>query len=161
MSLHLPLPKICTIGRWVYTFPCQNFALFVSPLKIPVSPFLNGRHCGAEIRNEFILSVAKKCLLFLPTWREPRDDWSKNQIKSCPCAQSYYRKRGSASYIVREVRSVRERYREGERERERDGSDVTLLALNLAMNLAPFLAKKFHLSIGEEFCTFSCQNFAP
>ena len=32
---------------------------------------------------------------------------------------------GSASYIVREVRSVRER----ERERERDGSDVTLVAL--------------------------------
>ena len=33
----------------------------------------------------------------------------------------YYRKRGSTSYIVREVRSVRkrERYRERERERER------------------------------------------
>ena len=36
------------------------------------------------------------------------------------CA-SYYRKRGSASYIVREVHSERERerYRERERERER------------------------------------------
>ena len=33
----------------------------------------------------------------------------------------YYRKRGSASYIVREVQSVRER----ERERERDGSSET------------------------------------
>ena len=32
--------------RWVYTFPCQKFALFVSP-------FLNGHHCGGEIRNEF------------------------------------------------------------------------------------------------------------
>ena len=31
----------------------------------------------------------------------------------------YYRKRGSASYIVREVRSVRERERQ-ERERERE-----------------------------------------
>ena len=31
-----------------------------------------------------------------------------------------YRKRGSASYIVREVRSVRQREREGERERERE-----------------------------------------
>ena len=31
---------------------------------------------------------------------------------------SYYRKRGSASYIVREVRSVRDRERERERERE-------------------------------------------
>ena len=39
---------------------------------------------------------------------------------SFPMSSSgYYRKRGSASYIVREVRSVREReiYRERERER--------------------------------------------
>ena len=43
----------------------------------------------------------------------------------------YYRKRGSASYIVREVLSVRER----ERDTERDGSDVTNVALKLAMNL--------------------------
>ena len=48
---------------------------------------------------------------------------------------SYYRKRGSASYIVREVLSVRERERERYRERERDGSDVTIFALKLAMNL--------------------------
>ena len=68
----------------------------------------------------------------------------------------YYRKRVSASYIVREVRSVRERVteRERERERERDGSDVTLVALKLAMTFALFLAKNLHLSIGEEFCTF-------
>ena len=48
----------------------------------------------------------------------------------------YYRKRGSASYIVREVLSVREREREREREiqREKDGSDVTIVALKLAMN---------------------------
>ena len=67
----------------------------------------------------------------------------------------YYRKGGRASYIVREVRSERER------EREKDGSDVTLVALKLAMNFAPFLAKNLHLSIGEEFCTFPCQKFAP
>ena len=29
-------------------------------ITLPVSPFLNGHHCGAEIRNEFTLSVAKK-----------------------------------------------------------------------------------------------------
>ena len=29
------------------------------------------------------------------------------------------------------------------------------------MNFAPFLVKNFHLSIGEEFCTFPCQKFAP
>ena len=55
-----------------------------------------------------------------------------------------YRKRGSASYIVREVRSVRER----ERYRERES-----------------LRRKWrHLSsaeIGDEFCTFPCQKFAP
>ena len=82
----------------------------------------------------------------------------------------YYRKRGSASYIVCEVRSVRERERE--RERERDGSDATLVAqklalnfapflaktLKLAMNFAPVLAKNVHLSIGEEFCTFLAKN---
>ena len=57
----------------------------------------------------------------------------------------YYRKRGSASYIVREVRSVRERSRDTERDRER--------------------RKWRHPSsaeIGEEFCTFSlpkCWNW--
>ena len=66
------------------------------------------------------------------------------------------RKRGSASYIVREVRSVREREREIQR--EIDGSDVTIVALKLAMSFALFLAKNLHLSIGEEFCTFPCQN---
>ena len=51
----------------------------------------------------------------------------------------YYRKRGSASYIMREVRSVREREREREtdrqRQREKDGSDVTIFAQKLAMSL--------------------------
>ena len=59
MSLHFPLPKIRT-WRWVYTFPCQKFALLVSPFTLPISPFLNGHHCGAEIHIEFSLSVAKK-----------------------------------------------------------------------------------------------------
>ena len=45
----------------------------------------------------------------------------------------YYRKRGSASYIVREVLSVREREREIQR--EKDGSDVTIFGLQLAINL--------------------------
>ena len=80
----------------------------------------------------------------------------------------YYRKGGSASYIVREVHSVRERERERERERdterereregerEIDGSDVTLVALKLAkkfalfhaktLKFALFLAKNLHLS---------------
>ena len=73
-----------------------------------------------------------------------------------------YRKRGSASYIVREVHSVRERERERERERyrerEKDGSEVTIVALKLAMSFVLLLAKKVPLSIGEEFCAFPCQK---
>ena len=53
----------------------------------------------------------------------------------------YYRKRGSASYIVREVLSVRKRERERYRQRERDGSDITIVALKLAMNLHSPLPK--------------------
>ena len=32
------------------------------------------------------------------------------------------------------------------------------VVLKLAMSFAPFLAKKLHLSIGEEFCTFLAKN---
>ena len=80
-------------------------------------------------------------------WREPRDEWSKTQDKRSNPVQFYYRKRGSASYIVREVHSVRERERYREREREKDGSDVTIVALKLAMSFALLLAKNVHLSI--------------
>ena len=83
-------------------------------------------------------------------------------------SSQYYRKRGSASYIVCEVHSVRERERERERDTERerererergkDGSDVTIVALNLAMSFALLLAKNVHLSIGDEFCAFPCQK---
>ena len=65
---------------------------------------------------------------------------------------SYHTKcgiRGSARYVVWEVRSVRERERGGERERERererDRSDVTLVALKLAISLHFSLPKKLHL----------------
>ena len=54
--------------RRVYIFPCQKFALFVSPFTLPISPFLNGHHCGAEIRNEFTLPLRmpKNFSLFVP-----------------------------------------------------------------------------------------------
>ena len=70
----------------------------------------------------------------------------------------YCRKRGSASYIVREVHSEREREREREIQREKDGSDVTIVALKLAMSFALLLAKNVHLSIDEEFCANPCQK---
>ena len=52
----------------------------------------------------------------------------------------YYRKRGGASYFVREVRSVRKRETERDRRKWRHLSSA---------------------EISDEFCTFPCQNFAP
>ena len=57
---------------------------------------------------------------------------------------------------VRYIHSVREREREIQR--EKDGSDVTIVALKLAMSFALLLAKNVHLSIGDEFCAFPCQK---
>ena len=55
MNLRFPLPKIRT---------------FFSPFTLPVSPFTErpkGHHCGAEIRNEFTLSIANNFFaLFVP-----------------------------------------------------------------------------------------------
>ena len=70
----------------------------------------------------------------------------------------YYRKRGSASYIVREVLLVRERERERDtdRQRERDGSDVTIFALKLAMNLHLTLPKS--RTIGDELTLSLAKN---
>ena len=151
MSLHFPLPEILTFrfslqtshltllkcsplwrwnSQWVLTFRCQKFRplLFVPTLS-----------SGA-----IVLPIEKMTQIII------------GSVEALPISlnSNYYRKRGSAFYIVREVRSVRER----ERERERDASDVTLVTLKLAMNFAPFLAKNLHLSIGEEFCTFPFQN---
>ena len=57
------------------------------------------------------------------------------------------------------VRYIRwEREREREIQREKDGSDVTIVALKLAMSFALLLAKNVHLSIGDEFCAFPCQK---
>ena len=86
------------------------------------------------------------------------------QVHVCVCV-SHYRKRFRASYIVREVRSVRERERERERERQRerdtetDGGDITIVALKLAMSLL-FPLPKIR-TIGDEFTlqsTFLAKN---
>ena len=58
----------------------------------------------------------------------------------------YYRKRGGASYIVREVRLVRVRERDTERERERERQKWR---------------HHCRAKIGDEYCTFPCQKFAP
>ena len=65
----------------------------------------------------------------------------------------YYRKRFRTSYIVREVRSVRERERERERERdtETDRSDVTIVVLKLAMSLLFPLPKIRTIAMSSHF----------
>ena len=77
-------------------------------------------------------------------------------------ARTNYKKRGSASYIVREVLSVRERdtERERERERERDGSDVTVVALKLAMNLRYPTVYVFSLNVIEVHYYLKKNEFA-
>ena len=62
-------------------------------------------------------------------------------------------------YIVREVLSVRERERERERERdtETDGSDVTIVALKLAISLHFSLPKV--RTNGDEFTLSLAKNF--
>ena len=39
MNLHFPMPKIHTIGDELTLSLAKNFALFVSPFTLPVSPF--------------------------------------------------------------------------------------------------------------------------
>ena len=59
---------------------------------------------------------------------------------STSASHAQHRKRGSASYIVREVHSVRAR----ERDIEGDESDVTIVALKLAINFHVPFAKNSH-----------------
>ena len=87
MNSHFPLPKIRN-WRWAYTFPCQKFALLVSPFTHPVSPFterlplwrwkLQWVHTF-QCQNFFrpLCSPSFK-------WHEPRDEWSKTQDQILP-----------------------------------------------------------------------------
>ena len=93
MNSHFPLPKIRN-WRWAYTFPCQKFALLVSPFTLPVSPFterlplwrwksqwVHTFHCQIFFRP--LCSPSFK-------WHEPRDEWSKTQDKWSNPTQSYF-----------------------------------------------------------------------
>ena len=79
MNLHFPLPKIRTIGDEFTLSLAKNSHFSFLPSHFPSLPSRRGHHCGAEIRNEFTLFVAKK----------PRDEWSKTQDKRSNPAQSY------------------------------------------------------------------------
>ena len=65
------------------------------PSHFPSLPSRRGHHGGAEIRNEFTLSIAKiffALRLCSPSfkWHEPRDEGSKTQDKWSNPAQSYF-----------------------------------------------------------------------
>ena len=67
MNLHFPLPKIRTIGDEFTLSLAKNSHFPFLPLHFPSLPSRRGHHCGAEIHNEFTLSIAKKFFaLFVP-----------------------------------------------------------------------------------------------
>ena len=78
MNLHFPLPKIRTIGDELTLSLAKNSHFSFLPSHFPSLPSRRGHHCGAEIRNEFTLSIAKKFFrpLCSPSfkWHEPRDE---------------------------------------------------------------------------------------
>ena len=59
MNLHFPLPKIRTIGDELTLSLAKNSHFSFLPSHFPSLPSRRGHHCGAEIRNEFTLSIAK------------------------------------------------------------------------------------------------------
>ena len=136
MNSHFALPKIGTIGDEFTLSLAKNSQFLFLPSHFPSLP------CGAEIRNEFTLSIAKIffALFVTPlsngTSRATSDQKPKtnDQILPSPII-------GSAEALpilcVRYIRCERERYR------ERDESDVTIVALKLAMNLHVPVYQKF------------------
>ena len=94
MNSHFHLPKIRTIGDELTLSLAKNSHISFLPSHFPSFPSRRGHHCGAEIRNEFTLSIAKIFFaLFVPPSfkrHEPHDEWSKIQDKWSNPAQSYF-----------------------------------------------------------------------
>ena len=65
MNLHFPLPKIRTIGDELTLSLAKNSHFSFLPSHFPSLPSRRGQHCGAEIRNEFALSIAKNFFALL------------------------------------------------------------------------------------------------
>ena len=59
MNLHFPMPKIRTIGDELTLSLAKNSHFSFLPSRFPSLPSRSGHHGGAEIRNEFTLSIAK------------------------------------------------------------------------------------------------------
>ena len=158
MNLHFPLPKVRTIGDELTLSLAKNSHFSFLPSHFPSLPSRRGQHCGAETRNEFTLSIAKNFFVWsvnsspILAWQWWRHfhlslsvciSLSLSLSPKVPHAQ--YRKRFRASYNT-------------DRQTERDGSDVTIVALKLAMNLHFPLPKNSHN--WRWAYTFPCQKFA-
>ena len=59
MNLHFPLPKNRTIGDELTLSLAKNSHFSFLPSHFLSLPSRRGHHCGAEIRNDFTLSIAK------------------------------------------------------------------------------------------------------
>ena len=93
MNSHFPLPKIRN-WRWAYTFPCQKFALLVSPFTLPVSPFTERlplwRWKSQWVHTFHWQNIFRPLCSPSFKWHEPRDEWSKTQDKWSNPTQSYF-----------------------------------------------------------------------
>ena len=100
MNLHFPMPKIRTIGDELTLSLAKKSHFSFLPSHFPSLPSRSsrGRHCGAEIRNEFTLSIAKKIFaLFVPplsngTSRATSDRKPKTNDQILPRFRSSHRK---------------------------------------------------------------------
>ena len=77
----LSLAKNSRSWRWAYTFPCQKFALFVSPFTLPVSPFTERsplwRWYSQRVHTFHCQKIFRPLCSPSFKWHEPRDEWSK------------------------------------------------------------------------------------
>ena len=137
------------------------------PVRIEPSHILTAAECwsiaGFEDTQSGIFTSAFLFFFFFVSGRLP-DLWALSWPQTC-FQFIYLCIIGSAEALpILCVRYIRWE-REIQREREKDGSDVTIVALKLAMSFALLLAKNVHLSIGEEFCAFPCKkictSFSP
>ena len=97
----LSLAKTSHNWRWAYTFPCQKFALFVSPFTLPVSPFaerspwwrwnsqwVHTFHCQKFFRPRALFP------LFQMARAARRIENPRQMIKSCPVLFFFPLKKG-------------------------------------------------------------------
>ena len=123
MSSHFPLPKIVSPSLFpLFQMPRDEWSKTQDKRSNPAQSYIIG---SAE-------ALPILCVRYF-WWEREREIQTDRDGSDVTIVVLYYRKRGSASYIVREVLLVREREREIQT--DRDGSDVTIVVLKLAMSL--------------------------